>query len=134
MSLEEQLNKVRVEQSQLCFVFMENPPVQRASTLCSVVLTIMSPLHSYRQWWASSWLVPPPLRTLEQARCMRSSTAETQTMTVRSTHFIPCSTSATVHDSAHLTVLNHSTRVSVRFIPVCLIWQHETFDTLCAKQ
>lgn len=25
-----------------------------------VLLTMMSPLHWYRQWWASSWLVPPP--------------------------------------------------------------------------
>lgn len=43
---------------------------------CSVELTIISPLHSYRQWWANSWLVPPPHKTLEQAKCMRSSTAK----------------------------------------------------------
>lgn len=44
------------------------------SVNCSAVLTIMSPLHSYKQWWANSWLVPPPQKALEQARCMRSST------------------------------------------------------------
>lgn len=38
------------------------------------MLTMTSPLHWCRQWWASSWLVPPPWKALEQARCMRAST------------------------------------------------------------
>lgn len=42
------------------------------------MLTMMSPLHWCRQWWASSWLVPPPCKALEQARCMRASTVATE--------------------------------------------------------
>lgn len=42
-----------------------------------MTLTMTSPLHSYRQCMASSWLVPPPHNALEHARCMRSSTAGT---------------------------------------------------------
>lgn len=34
----------------------------------------MSPPLSCKQWKASSWLVPPPLSTLEQAMCIKSST------------------------------------------------------------
>lgn len=46
----------------------------------AAVLTMMSPLHWYRQWWASSWLVPPPEKTLEQDRCMRASTVAMKRM------------------------------------------------------
>lgn len=56
------------------FLVFVGIPAQLVNMDCSARLTIMSPSHWCRQWWANSWLVPPPNKTLEQARCMRSST------------------------------------------------------------
>lgn len=46
-----------------------------------VVLTRKSPPHSCKQCRTSSWLVPPPWSTLEQAMFIKLPTDETETMT-----------------------------------------------------
>lgn len=64
-------------------VILVNQLLMMWCRLRQLVLTRKSPPHSCKQCKTSSWLVPPPLSTLQQAMLIRSSTGKTtrETMT-----------------------------------------------------